>query len=109
MSALGDWLHTQRIAHGWSLSDLSEACMGLSKGMLSELERGQAPCNPSLETLERIGIAFGIGAGDVLVQAGYTVGTEQPAPVVTIEVHAPPGVLVRVTGQGGVETLTENS
>ena len=53
----------------WTLEKLG-ALTGLSVSYLSDIERGKA--DPSLESLAKLGNAFNMGAGDLLVGAGYT-------------------------------------
>ena len=52
-----------RAARGWSLESLSAAC-GVSKSMLSQVERNEA--NPTLAVTARIAQAFGISLGDLV-------------------------------------------
>jgi transcriptional regulator with XRE-family HTH domain len=47
----------------WTLEEMSAAC-GVSKSMLSEIERGRA--NPTLGVAYRIALAFGISLGDLV-------------------------------------------
>lgn len=60
-----------RTDRGWSLDALSRAC-GVSRSMLSQIERNQA--NPTLAVTFRIAQAFGIGLGD-LVEAPRATST----------------------------------
>ena len=62
-------LHDLRIAHGYTQGVVSERT-GLSISFLSDLERGRT--EPSLKTLCAIAAVYGMGAGDLLVFAGYT-------------------------------------
>jgi transcriptional regulator with XRE-family HTH domain len=62
-------LYMRTAAHGYTLKELS-ALTGLSVAYLSDLERGRS--EPSLKTLCAIAKAYGVGAGDLLVEAGYT-------------------------------------
>ena len=48
---------------GWTLEELSAAC-GVSRSMLSEVERGSA--NPTLAVACRIAQAFGRGLGELV-------------------------------------------
>jgi transcriptional regulator with XRE-family HTH domain len=48
---------------GWTLEEMSAAC-GVSRSMLSEIERGRA--NPTLAVAYRIALAFGISLGDLV-------------------------------------------
>ncbi len=47
----------------WTLEEMSAAC-GVSKSMLSEIERGRV--NPTLAVAYRIALAFGISLGDLV-------------------------------------------
>ena len=48
---------------GWTLEEMSAAC-GVSRSMLSEVERGRA--NPTLAVAYRIGQAFGMTLGELV-------------------------------------------
>ena len=48
---------------GWTLEEMSAAC-GVSRSMLSEVERGKA--NPTLAVAYRIALAFGMSLGDLV-------------------------------------------
>jgi len=52
-----------RKKRGWTLDELSAAC-GVSRSMLSEIERGRA--NPTLVVAYRIARAFGITVGELV-------------------------------------------
>lgn len=52
-----------RTARGWSLDSLSAAC-GVSKSMLSQIERNAA--NPTLAVTVRIAQAFGLSLGELV-------------------------------------------
>jgi transcriptional regulator with XRE-family HTH domain len=52
-----------RAARGWSLDSLSAAC-GVSKSMLSQIERNEA--NPTLAVTARIAQAFGMSLGELV-------------------------------------------
>jgi transcriptional regulator with XRE-family HTH domain len=52
-----------RRKRGWTLEQTSAAC-GVSKSMLSEIERGRA--NPTLAVAYRIAQAFGMGLGEMV-------------------------------------------
>src|SRR5262245_47233741 len=71
---IGEYIRTLRQHQGWSLRDLSARAGDLSISFLSDLERGRS--DPSLTTLQLLSKAFDLGAGDLLVQAGYTVHPE---------------------------------
>jgi transcriptional regulator with XRE-family HTH domain len=47
----------------WTLEEMSAAC-GVSRSMLSEIERGRA--NPTLAVAYRISLAFGMSLGDLV-------------------------------------------
>jgi transcriptional regulator with XRE-family HTH domain len=47
----------------WTLEEMSAAC-GVSRSMLSEIERGRA--NPTLAVAYRIALAFGMSLGDLV-------------------------------------------
>jgi len=92
MTQISTYLRTIRNERGWSLSELSARAGGLAKGYLSELEHGRS--DPSLETLCKLADAYDVGAGDLLVMAGYT-----KHPVVIPETIK---FTVTVTPMGGV-------
>jgi transcriptional regulator with XRE-family HTH domain len=48
---------------GWTLEEMSAAC-GVSRSMLSEIERGRA--NPTLAVAYRIALAFGMSLGELV-------------------------------------------
>ena len=52
-----------RKKRGWTLDEMSAAC-GVSRSMLSEVERGRA--NPTLAVAYRIGQAFGMSLGELV-------------------------------------------
>jgi transcriptional regulator with XRE-family HTH domain len=58
-------VRTLRAERGWSLDVLSKAC-GVSRSMLSEIERERA--NPTLGVAVRIAQAFGLTLGDLVEQ-----------------------------------------
>src|SRR5882724_8984344 len=58
-----------RAARGWSLDALAQAC-GVSRSMLSQVERNQA--NPTLAVAMRIARAFGMALGDLAETPGVT-------------------------------------
>ena len=66
---LGGRLRQLRLERGWSLEALARAS-GVSRSMLSEIEREQA--NPTLAVTLRIARAFGMGLGDLLELPGAT-------------------------------------
>jgi len=71
--ALGDQLCRRikalRADRGWSLDALSKAC-GVSRSMLSQIERNQA--NPTLVVMFRIAQAFGMSLGQLVEVPGAT-------------------------------------
>ena len=82
---IGEYIKTRRTECGWTLRDLSERSKGTSIGYLSDIERGET--DPSLGKLQEIAQAFDMGAGDLLVAAGYTVGDKGlPRKTLTITV-----------------------
>lgn len=81
MAGIGEYLKQLRLERDWSLRDLSARCENLSIGFLSDLERGRT--DPSLKSLCRLAIAYGVGAGDLLVGAGYTV--RDPFAVISVK------------------------
>jgi transcriptional regulator with XRE-family HTH domain len=70
---LGSRVHQLRTARNWSLEALS-AASGVSRSMLSQLEREQA--NPTLAVTLRIARAFGLSLGELLDTPGAS-GTVQ--------------------------------
>jgi len=58
-----------RAERGWSLDALSKAC-GVSRSMLSQIERNQA--NPTLVVMFRIAQAFGMSLGQLVEAPGAT-------------------------------------
>jgi len=64
---IGERIKTLRVDAGMSLGDLERDC-GLSKGYLSQLERGESD-NPSVDALLKI-------AGALHVDAAYLMGTK---------------------------------
>ena len=66
-SALVSRVKELRKQRDWTLTQLSDSC-GVSRSMLSEIERGQA--NPTLVVAYRIAQAFGIALGELVDPAG---------------------------------------
>lgn len=66
---LGARIRTMRDERGWSLEALAEAS-GVSRSMLSEIERSQA--NPTLMVTYRIAKAFGLGISELIEPSGGT-------------------------------------
>ena len=60
---LAQKLKMLRFTHGWSQEALAEAS-GLHRTYISNIECGH--CNPSLDNLERLALAFGISPSDLL-------------------------------------------
>ena len=59
-------IRTEREARSWSLADLAERS-GVSKGMISKVERGEA--SPTASLLGRLSGAFGLTLSTLLVRA----------------------------------------
>jgi transcriptional regulator with XRE-family HTH domain len=74
---IGLYIKDLHEAAGWSMSELARRA-GISKGNLSKIIRCEI--DPGLSTLEAIAKAFDMGAGDLLVAAGYSI--KQPVPVI---------------------------
>ena len=66
---LGERILTLREARGWSLDALASAS-GVSRSMLSEIERSTA--NPTLVVTYRIAQAFGMGISELVEPSGAT-------------------------------------
>ena len=66
---LGRRVKHLRAARGWSLEDLAKVS-GVSRSMLSEIEREQA--NPTLAVTFRIARAFGMALGELVETPGAT-------------------------------------
>ncbi|MGW1229961.1 helix-turn-helix domain-containing protein [Streptomyces sp. NPDC002530] len=62
-TALAGNLNRRRLARGWSLRELS-AATGVSKGLLSQIERAEA--NPTVDVLVRIAEVLGTDCTDLL-------------------------------------------
>ena len=62
-------LYMRTALFDYTLKGMAEVT-GLSVAYLSDLERGKS--EPSLKTLVKIASVYGMGAGDLLVEAGYT-------------------------------------
>lgn len=63
-SRLGERIRASREAMGMSLADLEASC-GVTKGYLSQLERGEAT-NPSLEAVQKIAAGLGVRLSELL-------------------------------------------
>jgi transcriptional regulator with XRE-family HTH domain len=70
---IGRRLRQRRNERGWSLEDLSAAC-GVSRSMLSQIERHQA--NPTLAVTLRIAHGFGISLGELVESTEAAVAVE---------------------------------
>jgi transcriptional regulator with XRE-family HTH domain len=64
-----------RKENGLSLTQVARRS-SVSRGYLYLLENGEN--SPTVEILEKVAAVFGLGAGDLLVRAGYTVDTQDP-------------------------------
>lgn len=67
---IGEHIRKLRKMNHISLRELADST-GLSVSFLSDIEHQRS--EPSLASLELIAKGFGLGAGDMLVDAGYTV------------------------------------
>lgn len=81
---VGSTLQNLRQAQGLSLDELSRKA-GVSKSMLSQIERNQA--NPTVAVVWRLATALGVGVGELL-------GDGRPAAptIVTVPAHATPSL-----------------
>ncbi|MEM8563611.1 MAG: XRE family transcriptional regulator [Pseudomonadota bacterium] len=93
---LGERVVELRQAHGFTLDQLASAS-GVSRSMLSQIERGQA--NPTLAVTFRIGQAFGLSIGELV---------DDPSAGSTIEVirGSDPGHLFRDDDECRIRTLS---
>lgn len=82
---VGDTLAALRQAASLSLDELSRKA-GVSKSMLSQIERGQA--NPTVAVVWRLANALHVGMGELL---GGT-APAGPAPIELLPVHAAPAI-----------------
>lgn len=73
--SIGRFFYRLRMARGWSLEALAEKS-GLAKSYLWAIERDKY--SPTIDRLDQLCQAFGLRAGDVLVQVGYTNTTPTP-------------------------------
>ena len=64
--ALAARIHADRVERGWSLSDLADRS-GVSKAMLSAVERGKA--SPTATLLARIASAYGMTLSSLIARA----------------------------------------
>lgn len=65
-TAIADRLRIERSSRGWSLAELSERS-GVSKAMLSAIERGEA--SPTAALLVRVATAFGLTLSALIARA----------------------------------------
>jgi transcriptional regulator with XRE-family HTH domain len=79
---VGSTLQTLRQAQGLSLDELSRKA-GVSKSMLSQIERNQA--NPTVAVVWRLATALGVGVGELLGD-----GRPSAPAIVTVPAHATP-------------------
>lgn len=82
---VGDTLAALRQSHALSLDHLSRKA-GVSKSMLSQIERGQA--NPTVAVVWRLANALGVGMGELL---GSAPAQTEPA-IALLPVHAAPSI-----------------
>jgi transcriptional regulator with XRE-family HTH domain len=81
---VGQTLSALRDKHGLSLDELSRKA-GVSKSMLSQIERNQA--NPTVAVVWRLANALGVGVADLLGD-----GRPEPPTLVTVPAHAIPAL-----------------
>ncbi|MBW8828857.1 MAG: helix-turn-helix transcriptional regulator [Burkholderiales bacterium] len=81
---VGDTLLAMRQAQGLTLDNLARKA-GVSKSMLSQIERNQA--NPTVALVWRLANALGVSVGELL---GY--GPPEPPPIVMVQAHATPSL-----------------
>ena len=67
---IGDYIKQQRQSRNWSMDQLSHIS-GVSKTHISNIENGHSDL--TLNMLQFIAKAFDMAAGDMLVEAGYTI------------------------------------
>ncbi len=93
---LCDRVTTLRQRNNYTLEQFAAAC-GVSRSMLSQIERGQA--NPTLAVIYRIATAFEMSIGELV---------DDPASTSAIEVirGSDPGNLFRADGECGIRTLS---
>lgn len=85
MTPLGTQIRLLREDRDWTLKELA-ARAGLSFSYIHDIEVDGK--YPSLNALMRIADAFGLGVGDLLTDAGYTVREREFQPVRLVEVSA---------------------
>lgn len=81
---VGSTLQALRQANNLTLDDLSRKA-GVSKSMLSQIERNQA--NPTVALVWRLANALGVSVGELL-----GAGPPEPPPIVTVQSHATPSL-----------------
>lgn len=82
---VGQTLQSLRQTQGWSLDELSRKA-GVSKSMLSQIERNQA--NPTVAVVWRLATALGVEVGELLREGRAA----PPASIVTVPAHATPSL-----------------
>lgn len=65
LTSLADTVRRMRQVTGMTQADFAEKVAGVSKLTIAQIERGEG--NPTVETLERVGRAFGLRLGFVRV------------------------------------------
>ncbi len=96
VSELADQIRKLRRAKGWTLDELATAS-GVSRSMLSQVERGKA--NPTLAVAFRIARAFAVSLDDLVVAA-------PPAGVIEIIRSSDPAYYFRTDPECRVRTLS---
>jgi transcriptional regulator with XRE-family HTH domain len=72
---LGERINYLRVNRKWSLSELGTAAGGISKGHLSEIERGNM--QPGIEVITKIANAFEMSPADLLGGASNDLTSEE--------------------------------
>jgi transcriptional regulator with XRE-family HTH domain len=93
---LGQRIRALRDGRGWSLEALADAS-GVSRSMLSEIERHQA--NPTLMVTYRIAKAFGLGISELIEPGGGT-------PAIQVVRAGDPAQVFRADKRHQVRTLS---
>jgi transcriptional regulator with XRE-family HTH domain len=93
---LGERIRALRDERGWSLDALASAS-GVSRSMLSEIERNQA--NPTLVVTHRIARAFGLGISELIEPRGG-------APTIQVVRAHDPAQVFRADRRHQVRTLS---
>ncbi len=65
LTSLADTVRRMRQVTGMTQADFAEKVAGVSKLTIAQIERGEG--NPTVDTLERVGRAFGLRLGFVRV------------------------------------------